>query len=190
MEIRPEADHDTGPVAEVVLAAFGADEKVVVDLVEALRASSAYRGDLALVAVDRGEVVGHVMVTRGWIDAPDRLVEVGVLSPLSVRPDHQGAGLGTALLERAVTEARRVRWPLVVVEGSPRYYGARGFERADLLGLQRPSARIPAPAFQVARLPAYDESISGTVVYPDPFWALDCVGLRDPELVARIEADG
>ncbi|MGH1562695.1 GNAT family N-acetyltransferase [Mumia sp. DW29H23] len=147
MEIRPEAADEADVVADVLLAAFGAEERVVVDLVAALRASSAYRRELALVALDAGAVVGHVMVSRGWVDSPDRLVEVGVLSPLSVRPDRQGEGIGTALLARALAEAQQTSWPLVVLEGAPRYYGARGFERADRFGLLRPSPRIPAPAF-------------------------------------------
>lgn len=44
-----------------------------------------------------------------------------------------------------------------------------------------PSLRMPDAAFQVARLPAYEPWMTGTLVYSETFWALDCVGLRDPD---------
>jgi putative acetyltransferase len=42
-----------------------------------------------------------------------------------------------------------------------------------------PPRRIPPPAFQVACLPGYETWMTGTLVYSEAFWALDCVGLRD-----------
>jgi putative acetyltransferase len=54
-----------------------------------------------------------------------------------------------------------------------------GDHRADELGFRSPSLRIPPPAFQVARLPGYETWMTGTLVYSETFWALDCVGLRD-----------
>ena len=41
--------------------------------------------------------------------------------------------------------------------------------------------RIPEEAFQVIRLSAHEPWMIGTLVLADPFWAMDCVGLRDPE---------
>jgi putative acetyltransferase len=32
----------------------------------------------------------------------------------------------------------------------------------------------------VHSLPAYEPWMTGTLVYADPFWRLDCVGLRHP----------
>ncbi len=72
--------------------------------------------------------------------------------------------------------------PLVFLEGSLRYYGTRGFDRADAIGFRSPSLRIPPAAFQVARLSQYEEWMTGTLVYSETFWAQDAVGLRDPAL--------
>ncbi|WP_436840569.1 hypothetical protein [Streptomyces griseoloalbus] len=47
--------------------------------------------------------------------------------------------------------------------------------------LRSPSLRIPEAAFQVARSSAHEPWMTGTFVYSEPFWAFDCVGLRDPE---------
>lgn len=74
------------------------------------------------------------------------------------------------------------RDPLLFVEGAQSYYGTRGFDRADTVGFRSPSLRIPPPAFQVVRLSCYEEWMTGTLVYSETFWALDCVGLRDPAI--------
>ena len=68
--------------------------------------------------------------------------------------------------------------PAVFLEGDPAYYRRLGFEAAGTYGFRRPSLRIPEPAFQVFRLPSFDATLSGTLVYPDAFWRTDSVGLR------------
>ena len=47
-----------------------------------------------------------------------------------------------------------------------------------------PSLRYPPGAFQVATLSSHEEWMTGTFVYSDVFWALDCVGLRPDDLPA------
>jgi putative acetyltransferase len=172
---------DTEPVLRLVEEAFGPDEgSTVARLVTALDASASTRA--SLVAEAEGEVVGHVQLSRSWVDAREALVEVLVLSPLSVSPSHQRQGIGAVLLGAARAEAERLGSPAVFLEGDPGYYSERGWSAAGPLGFTAPSARIPAPAFQVALLPAYEPWMTGALVYCEPFWALDCVGLRDPLL--------
>jgi putative acetyltransferase len=118
------------------------------------------------------------MLTRGWVDAPARLVAIHVLSPLSVDPDHQRRGIGRALVAHAVAASAAAGAPAVFLEGSPAYYGPLGFGRASALGFTRPSVRIPDAAFQVITHAAFEPWMTGAVVYPGEFWALDCVGLR------------
>jgi putative acetyltransferase len=168
-------------VEAAVTAAF--DEPLgggVVRMMQQLNASGAERA--SIVAVADGEVVGHVLLSRGWIDARQALVEILVLSPLSVTPAQQNLGIGTSLIEAALAEAERQRKPAVLLEGSPSYYGKRGFQTATPERLLRPSLRIPDAGWQVALLPAYEAWMTGQVVYPDAFWTTDKVGLRDPEL--------
>ena len=40
------------------------------------------------------------------------------------------------------------------------------------------------------KLPAYETWMTGTLVYAWPFWALDCVGLRDPTPDCRSAGQG
>jgi putative acetyltransferase len=186
MEIRSVMPADELAAEEVVSAAFGEPrDGRVVQMMRALRASGAARA--SLVAVIDEELVGHVGLSRGWVDARRELVEVVVLSPLSVRPDLQGRGVGTALLAAALENAGGHGAPAVFLEGSPNYYGRRGFSSASSLGFERPSTRIPDPGFQVALLSSYQPWMVGRLVYPEAFWTTDTVGLRDPEL-ERVEA--
>ena len=179
VKIRAAVPTDTTAIQHVVAAAFGAHEGVA-ELVTALDESGSTRTSL-VVEVD-GNVVGHVQLSRSWVDARKELVDVLVLSPLSVTPGHQGKGIGTELLHAAVHEAERLGAPAVFLEGDPGFYGPRGWSPAGPRGFTAPSTRIPAPAFQVVVLAAHEEWMTGALVYCEPFWAHDCVGLRDPRL--------
>ena len=163
----------------VVEEAFAAKGALVGELVDALRRSPDWIDGLSFVAVEDGRLVGHVMFTRSLLDAPRRLVDVLVLSPLSVRPHAQRRGIGSALVRHSLAEVTRRPEPLVFVEGDPAYYRRFGFVEARSLGFRRPSLRIPEAAFQVLPLDGHEPWMTGTLVYSRAFWDLDCVGLRD-----------
>lgn len=178
---RYDAATDEVAVAGLVREAFGAQGRRVAALVADLRRAHA---QVELVAEVDGRVVGHVVLSRSWVDARAELVEVLVLSPLSVALTHQGRGWGTALLTAAVKAAHDAGAPAVFLEGDPGYYAERGWEPATPHGFTRPSTRIPELAFQVVLLEAHEPWMRGALVYCEPFWAHDCVGLRDPQLMA------
>lgn len=184
MKLRPVTDGDRDAVARVVREAFGDEGQLVAELVTALEAADKARH--ALVAEVDGEVVGHVQLNHSWLDTRRQLVDVLVLSPLSVLPAHQGNGIGRELLAAAVGTARASGCPALFLEGDPGFYGRHGFEPASNRGFVRPSTRIPEPAFQVVVLPTHEDWMTGGLIYCEPFWALDCVGLRDP-LLAEVE---
>jgi len=175
--VREEQSGDATALRALLTAAFQA-QPIVADLVDALKAHPMPLPVRSFVAEEDGEVVGHVMLSASRLDAPRRLLPVYVLSPLSVRPDRQGRGIGTALIVHALAAAEVANEPLVFLEGDPAYYAKRGFVPAGPRGFRKPSLRIPDAAFQVAQLPAYESWMTGTLVYAEPFWALDCVGLR------------
>jgi putative acetyltransferase len=171
---------DAEAVAAVLAASFDDESDAILEVVHRLRTA----GDLVLelVAEHGGAVVGYVALSRAWLDARERLVDVLVLSPIGVRPDSQGMGIGTALLAAAVEAARSTGVPLVFLEGAPGFYSARGWERASAHGLDRPSVRIPDAACQVVLFESHEPWMTGRLVYPDVWWRLDLVGLRDPVL--------
>lgn len=175
--VRPERADDHEGVRAVTERAFSAGgQQGIGDLVDALRAGPAR---VSLVAqTDGDEVVGHVLLSRGWVDAGPRLAEVLILSPLSVDPPRQGAGIGGELVRAAITAASGRGAPALFVEGPPDYYGRFGFVPGAGRGFCRPSVRIPQPAFQVVVLPTCEPWMTGALVYPDAFWIADSVGLR------------
>ena len=180
MKVRREEERDHHAVRAVQLAAFGGGDhgRVVAELVDDLRTIP---GCLSLVAVADDEVVGHVMFTASLLDAPKRLVEVQVLSPVGVLPTAQGRGVGSALIRRGLELLRERAVPLAFLEGAPGYYSRFGFESGCELGFRKPSLRIPDAAFQVMRFPAYEPWMTGTLVYSEVFWRHDAVGLREPD---------
>jgi len=144
-------------------------------------------GTCAYVADVAGEVVGQVRLTWCWIDAEERLVDVLVLSPLSVDPDHRRRGNGAALVARAVQRAAELGVPAVFLEGDPAYYGRLGFRGAAAFGVIPASPRVPTAAFQAVTFEAYEPWMTGQIVYPDVFWRHDAVGLRG-ETLAEVRA--
>ncbi|MGI5241868.1 GNAT family N-acetyltransferase [Dactylosporangium sp. CA-139066] len=188
---RPEQERDHAAVRELHARAFGYPDRVP-DLVDALRAAPAPLAPVSLVATvddtDGDRVVGHVMLSGCRLDALERLVAVYSLSPLGVLPEFQRSGIGTALIGHALSAAEAQGVPLVFLEGAPDYHGPRGFDDAERLGFRPPSLRNVPGAFQVVRLPAYEDWMHGTFVYSDVFWAHDCVGLRGEQLRAAQQA--
>jgi len=166
--IRAEQPGDEAAIAAVVEAAFGSPAEA--RLVALIRASSGFWPEQSLVAVDGDRLVGHVMISAATLEGEGASRPLATLSPLAVAPDRQRQGVGTALV-RAVTQRADDRGePLVVLEGSPDYYGRLGFEPADPLGIHVTLPDwAPPEAAQVLRLQAYDPSLQGRVVYPPAF---------------------
>jgi putative acetyltransferase len=184
VEIRPEQPADRHAVRRVIEAAFGDQgrEEHGRDVAD-LWGSIGRHQRASLVLEENGRVVGHVGLSRAWVDARRALVDVWLLSPLAIVPERQRAGFGTALLAAAVQTAPGSGAPGLFLEGSPLYYGARGFVRADRHGFV-PAAleRTPRAAFQCALFDSHEDWMTGQLVYPGIWWERDAAGLRDPHL--------
>lgn len=169
--IRPETSDDHDAIRAVVAAAFGSIAEA--ELVDRIRASPEYRPDMALVAEDDGQIVGHVMISGAVLRNAATERPIVMLSPLAVVPARQRHGIGSALVRSALAIADSVGEPLVVLEGSPDYYGRLGFEHSAGYGIDiHLPDWAPPEAAQVKRLSAFDPNdpaLQGTVVYPAAF---------------------
>jgi len=183
--VRPACAQDAvGPVDAVILAAFDDEGEQVARLWAEVEQSDALRA--SIVAEQEGRIIGHVGLSHAWLDARRELVDVWLLSPLSVLPAAQGRGVGARLLAAAVGEARSSGTPLLFLEGSPDYYGRRGFERASTHGFAPASTRTPDAAFQMVRFAGHEDWMTGQLIYREVWWRHDSVGLRDP-MLAELE---
>lgn len=167
--VRRERQQDVVAIAAVTRAAFlpsaGGGEPVEVGLVEALRSSDAWLPALSLVAVAEGdEVIGHVLCTRAHVGDEPALG----LGPLSVRPDWQRRGVGSALMHAVLGAAEALGEPVVVLLGSPGYYGRFGFGPAAACGITPPVPEWRG-AFQVRVLA---RPLAGPFAYARPFMEL------------------
>jgi putative acetyltransferase len=168
LEIRAETPADHGSVSALVFAAFGSEQEP--RLVETLRASSEFLAELSLVAVVGRQVVGHVMISYAAIEDGHTRSRVALLAPLAVVPGFHGRGVGSALVSRVTALADERGEPVVVLEGSPVFYGRLGFEYSVPYGIYLPiPSWAPPEASQVIRLRNYTTSIRGKVVYPAAF---------------------
>ena len=85
---------------------------------------------LALVARDAdGHVIGTVRLwnVEAGIDSEGCGVPALLLGPLAVDPNHEGKGIGGALMRAAITEARSRGHGAVLLVGDPEYYERFGF---------------------------------------------------------------
>lgn len=187
VKVRRGGPADAVDVRALVEEAFGPEDgRVINSAVSELDARGLSQA-FFVAGVDDDPAVGVVGLSRAWVDSRQSLVEVLLLSPLAVRSEYRGRGVGAALLEASAAHGDQVGAPMIVLEGAPEYYGNRGWAPAAAHGLVRPSERIPAPACQVRLLRAYEKWMTGRLVYPDTWWSHDLVGLRDPHL-AEAEA--
>ena len=170
MLIRRETEPEADVIRAITTAAFAPSRppnQVVPEatLIDELRATPAWLPTLSLVAVTpTDEAIGHVLGTRGHV-GHDPVVALG---PLSVRPDRQQNGVGSALMHAILGAADALGESLVVLLGDPAYYRRFGFELSTAYQITPPKPEWQ-PHFQVRVLTQYQPRQGGMFTYPEPF---------------------
>ncbi len=167
MLIRQETSNDYEKVYYVVKQAFASAEHSdgnEQDLVEALRKSSAFIPQLSLVAEIDGKIVGHILFTEAKVGSDIVLI----LAPLSVLPECQRQGVGTALIRKGHEIGKELGYEYSLVLGSEKYYPRFGYLPAVQFGIKVPEG-MPSINFMAIQLQEHARPISGTVTYAKEF---------------------
>jgi putative acetyltransferase len=168
LSLRAEEPADRDAIAAVTAAAFGKQREA--RMVDAIRSSDAFVPELSLVAELAGEIVGHLMLSYVGLEGSAR--RVLELCPMSIEPERQRRGIGSAFVHKALRRAENRSEPLVLVLGHPTYYPRFGFRPASELGITPPEPSIPDEAFMAIALRACEPALRGRVVFPPAFSAV------------------
>ena len=125
--IRKETDADVSVITDVTVAAFKTLEisnHTEQFIIAALRAAKALT--ISLVAEVDGRVIGHIAFspltisdgTRDWYG----------LGPVSVLPEYQRQGIGTALMREGLSRLKDMNAQGCCLVGHPDYYRKFGFK--------------------------------------------------------------
>lgn len=164
MIIRDETGSDIEAILEVTIAAFrtlAISNHTEQFIIKALRNAGALT--VSLVAEIDGQIVGHIAFSPvtildgspGWYG----------LGPVSVLPEHQGKGIGKALVNEGLSRLKALGGKGCALVGDPGYYHRFGFRNIPALVHDG----VPQEVFLV--LP-FDEKVSqGTVVFHEGFLA-------------------
>ncbi len=137
---------------------------IEVGLLRELFECAEYISELSIVAEIGGEIVGHAITTRGWID---ELPALG-LGPIGVLPTFQRRGVGSALMRETAARATALGERGIALLGSPAYYPRFGYVPASSLGVEAPEAAW-GEHFQLLPLPGWPDGVRGTFRYAEPF---------------------
>lgn len=130
--IRDETKADVDVISEVTMAAFETLEisnHTEQFIVEALRVAKALT--LSLVAEVNGRVVGHIGFSPVTIS--DGTMNWYGLGPVSVLPEYQRRGIGSALIREGLSRLKALGAGGCCLVGHPDYYRRLGFENAPRL---------------------------------------------------------
>jgi len=87
---------------------------------------------LRFVALQGGHLIGTIRFWPVTICSGDSPAPALLLGPLGVAPDHQGQGIGAALIQHGLETAREQGYRIVLLVGDLTYYGRFGFGPANV----------------------------------------------------------
>jgi len=124
-----------------------------------LREQADHRVDLSFTARTGTLLVGSVRLM------PIRIGEARalLLGPLTVEPAFRERGVGQALIERALVEARAKAEKLVILVGDEPYYGKCGFKRVPAGRVTMPGPVDPARLLVAELADGAFDGVSGAV---------------------------
>ncbi|MCR5858201.1 N-acetyltransferase [Mesorhizobium sp. J428] len=161
--IRPAEARDRAAIRELVTEAFG--QPAEAGLVDALVADNDVV--LELVATHEGEIVGHVLFSRLFVEDEAGRFAAVALAPIAVQPRRQKTRVGSTLIENAHMLLKDRGETLSIVLGDPAYYGRFGYAHDRAAGFASDYQCEALQALALGEAPAI-----GRLVYAPAFSGL------------------
>jgi predicted N-acetyltransferase YhbS len=171
--LRDETEADRAAILKLTAEAFAVSpatglpavgEPVEVEVLRQLFECEEYLPRFSIVAELDGEVVAHVISTRGWVEDHELLG----LGPIGVTPRLQRHGIGSALMNETIARANAAGESGIALLGSTDYYPRFGFVPATSLGVLPPE-EVWADNFQLLPLAVWPGGVHGRFRYAEPF---------------------
>ncbi len=147
IEIRNETEKDFHEVEELTREAFwnlyfpGCNEHY---LVHQIRNHPDFIKELDFVAEYNGKIVGNIMYTKAWlINENGQEIEIVSFGPLSVLPEYQRKGIGSALVSHTKNAAHKKGIKGIVIFGDPHNYCKHGFKSGKDLNISDMNGEYP-----------------------------------------------
>mgnify|MGYP003566077030 CR=1 FL=1 len=86
------------------------------------------------------------MYTKSYvtsIDDPSKVIDTVTFGPISVLPEWQRKGIGTALIKESMQKAKAMGYKAVVIQGHPHNYCRHGFKNSKDFNISDADKRFP-----------------------------------------------
>lgn len=170
--IRQENPGDYSGIRETNVMAFNKGKNEA-RLVELIRDSGQFIPNLSLVAVKNdGMVIGHILFSIINLVTEQETVHTLGLAPMAVKPDYQGSGIGSSLVNEGLRVCKALGYKHLFVLGHPNFYPRFGFLPASHFGIEPPFP-VPDEVFMALEIKKGSLSkLQGKIEYPPAFNAV------------------
>lgn len=145
--IRPETENDYFENEHVSREAFwnlyvpGCNEHY---LVHVLRGHEDYLPEFSFVAEYQNKIIGNIFYARSHvINELNEKLNTLTFGPVSVLPEYQRKGVGSALIQHTVAIAKQKDYPAIIIYGSPGNYCKHDFKSSKDYQISTEDGRYP-----------------------------------------------
>ena len=145
--IRPELQSDYFENENVTREAFwnlyvpGCNEHV---LIHKLREHQDYLQDLSFVAVDQHKIIGNIFYAKSHvINEQNMKLDTLTFGPVSVLPQYQRKGVGSALIKHTIEIAHNRNYAGIIIYGNPGNYVKHGFKSSKDHNISNSEGKFP-----------------------------------------------
>jgi len=140
MEFRARKPSDSLDIEVLFETAFAKSENeqegtLIRNLVKDMMASTDSRDLYGFVADDDGKIVGAIFFSRL---AFQNDLDVFILAPVAVHAEHQGLGIGRALIMHGLREMENRGVGFAITYGDPAFYSKVGFHQISQNAIEAP----------------------------------------------------